>query len=409
MTIESINSIDIYNPDNYVAGVPFKQFSQLRQQSPVHWHAHPDGSGYWVISRHQDVIEVAKDFKTFSAQRGFVLVDDLPEDILKQAQGQLLGMDPPNHGPIRRAVITRFTKKLLAALEPKIREITNTIFDRLEPRFVDGVLDCNFVDDFAGELPTSVIGSLLGVPEDMWPQIRHWSDLQTSASDPDIGGTPEETQQASMDMGVYGYQLAEQRKGGDGDDLISLLINVEVDGHKMTEMEFASLFVQITVAGNETTRALIAGGMYELIKRPEFYRALESDNAKLPQAIEEMLRWTCPLHYFRRTATCDVEVGGQAIKENDKVIMLYSSANFDESVFEKPEEFDIYRQHNPHLAFGYGIHLCLGANLARMETRIFFEEFYKRYSGIELTGDAKRIRSNLVNGFKQMPVRIQAR
>lgn len=409
MTTTELEAIDIYDPDNYVEGVPLDDFKKLRDNAPVFWHQHPDGSGYWIISRHKDVVEVSKDFNTFSAQRGFVLVDDLPEDILKQAQGQLLGMDPPNHGPIRRAVITRFTKKLLAELEPRVRGITTNIFDRLESKFVDGVLECNFVDDFAGELPTSVIGSLLGVPEDMWPQLRHWSDLQTSASDPDIGGTDEETQAASMNMGAYGYQLAEQRKGGDGDDLISLLINVDIDGHKVTEMEFASLFVQITVAGNETTRGLIAGGMHELIKRPEFYNDLESNPEKLPQAIEEMLRWTCPLHYFRRTATCDTEVDGQAIKENDRVVMLYSSANFDESVFDEPEIFDIYREHNPHLAFGYGIHLCLGANLARMETRIFFEEFFKRYKSIEQIGEAKRIRSNLVNGLKQLPVKIVKR
>lgn len=411
MTMETttVDNIDIYEPDNYVEKVPLADFATLRKQAPIHWHAHPDGSGYWVVSRHEDVVKVSKDFKTFSAQRGFVLVDDLPEEILERAQGQLLGMDPPNHGPIRRAVITRFTKKLLAELEPKVRSITTDILDKLEPRFVNDVLDCEFVNDIAGELPTSVIGSLLGVPQDMWSQLRRWSDLQTSASDPDIGGDDEETQNASVNMGAYGYQLAEERKGGDGVDLISLLINVEIEGHKVTEMEFASLFVQITVAGNETTRGLLAGGMLELIKHPHFYTELENDQSKLPRAIEEMLRWTCPLHYFRRTATCDTEIAGQAIKENDRVVMMYSSANFDETVFENPNEFDIHREHNPHLAFGYGIHLCLGANLARLETRVFYEEFFKRYKSIELIGEPKRIRSNLVNGLKHMPVRIVRR
>lgn len=399
-----LEDIDVYDPDTYVTAVPHESFRLLREQAPVFWHAHPDGGGYWLVSRHQDVMAVSRDNKTFSAQRGFVLVDDLPEEIMEQVQGQLLGMDPPNHGPIRRAVISRFTSKMLQQLEPEVRAITRAIFEaaKLKP-------ECNFVYDMAGELPTSVIGSLMGVPTDMWHQLREWSDLQTSASDPDIGGSPEQVQQASIEMGTYGYQLASERKDKGGDDLISLLINAEVDGHKVSEMEFASLFVQITVAGNETTRSLIAGGMYELIKRPQLYRELEASPEGLPQAIEEMLRWTCPLHYFRRTATCDTQIAGQAIKENDKVVMLYSSANFDETVFEAPQDFDIHRQTNPHMAFGHGIHLCLGANLARLEARVFFEEFFKMFKGIELLDEPARIRSNMVNGFKKMPVRLLPR
>jgi cytochrome P450 len=408
MNPKRFENLDIYNPDNYTKAVPLADFKKLRDEAPVYWHDHPDGGGYWVISRHADVMKVSRDNKTFSAERGFVLVDDLPPEILDQVKGQLLGMDPPNHGPLRRSVITRFTSKMLAELEPKIREITRNILQAALQKPA-----CNFVYDVAGELPTSVIGSMMGVPQDMWQQLREWSDMQTSASDPDIGGTPEEVQAASIEMGTYGYQLAAERKDKGGDDLISLLVNVEVDGHQVSEMEFASLFVQITVAGNETTRALISGGMYELIQHPELYRELEEkhlDNPELMKsAIEEMLRWTCPLHYFRRTATCDTEIGGQQIKENDKVVILYSSANFDEAVFEYPEVFDIHRSHNPHMAFGHGIHLCLGANLARMETRIFFEEFFKLFSGIELSGEAVRIRSNMVNGFKRMPVKLTPR
>ncbi len=400
----NLENIDIYNPDHYVDDVPHEQFRLLRDQAPVHWHAHPDGGGYWALSRHEDVVRVSRDHKTFSAQKGFVLVDDLPPDVLPMAQGQLLGMDPPNHGPIRRAVIERFTSKTLAALEPKVRAIAR--------RYVEAAADtpeCNFVFDLAGNLPTAVICSMLEIPEDMWLQIRHWSDIQTSASDPDIGGSPEETQAASVEMGSYGYELAMQRKDRDGDDLISLLLNVEVDGHKVNEMEFASLFVQLTVAGNETTRGLISGGMHELLKNPALYRELEADPSLLPGAVEEMLRWTTPLHYFRRTATADTELHGQRIREGDRVVMLYSSANFDERVFEQPLDFNIRRSPNPHLAFGHGIHLCLGANLARMETRIFFEEFFRRYRGIELNGSPRRIRSNLVNGLKDLPVRLLPR
>jgi cytochrome P450 len=247
------------------------------------------------------------------------------------------------------------------------------------------------------------------IPRDMWPQIRRWSDMQTSASDPDLGGTEEEVLQASIEMGTYGFELACERKGKDGDDLISLLINQEVDGELISEAEFASLFVQIAVAGNETTRGLISSGMYQLLQQPELYRELEAQPEKLPSAVEEMLRWTCPLHYFRRTATCDTDIGGTAIKAGDKVVMLYSSANFDEAVFDQPMQFNIERKHNPHMAFGHGIHLCLGANLARMEARIFFEEFFKYFASIELLGKPSYIRSNSIHAFKTMPAKLLPR
>jgi cytochrome P450 len=268
--------------------------------------------------------------------------------------------------------------------------------------------EINFVDDLAGDLPTAVICSLLDIPEDMWPQIRRWSDLQTSGSDPDLGGTPEEVTQASIDMGAYGYSLAAQRRDGQGEDLVSLLVNQEIDGHTVSEMEFASLFVQLAVAGNETTRGLISSGMDQVMRVPGLYRQLASNPGALPLAIEEMLRWTCPLHYFRRTATCDTQVRGQPIREGERVVMLYSSGNFDEEVFSDPMRFDVTRAPNPHLAFGHGIHLCLGANLARMEARIFFEEFFRAFTGIERSGEPVFIRSNSIHAFKHMPVRLRA-
>jgi len=323
----------------------------------------------------------------------------LPPDILEMARNQLLGMDPPKHGPLRRAVITRFTSRMLAALEPQVRKIAREVMAQItRPQEV------NFVESLAGDLPTAVICSMLEIPRDMWAQIRHWSDLQTSGSDPDLGGTAEEINQASIEMGTYGFQLACERKDQGGDDLISLLINQEVEGHQVSEMEFASLFIQLTVAGNETTRGLISSGMYELLKRPALYQQLKANPQELPLAVEEMLRWTCPLHYFRRTATCDAQIRGQKIRAGDRVVMMYSSANFDEEVFADPMTFDIARSPNPHMSFGHGIHLCLGANLARMEARVFFEEFFAHFSGIELCAEPVFIRSNSIHGFKSMPV-----
>lgn len=391
--------IDVYNPDTYTAGIPHDQFAWLRANAPVYWHEHPAGHGYWVLSRHADVLAVSRDFKTFSAETGFVMVDDLPPDILDMARNQLLGMDPPKHGPLRRAVITRFTSRMLAQLEPQVRAIAREVMAQ-----ISAPEEVNFVESLAGDLPTAVICSMLEIPRQMWPQIRHWSDLMTSSSDPDLGGTAEEATQASVEMGTYGFQLACERKHKGGDDLISLLINQEVEGHQVSEAEFASLFVQLTVAGNETTRGLISSGMHELLKQPQLYRQLEANPEQLPVAIEEMLRWTCPLHYFRRTATQDTQIRNQAIKAGDRVVMLYSSANFDEDVFVDPMTFDIARSPNPHMAFGHGIHLCLGANLARLEARVFFEEFFRHFSRIESRGQPVFIRSNSIHGFKEMPV-----
>lgn len=395
---------DLYSPDSYTAALPLDDFDQLRSQCPVYRHPHPDGGDYWLLTRHADVVAVSRDHKTFSSEKAFVMVDDLEPEILEMVHNQLLGMDPPRHGPIRRLVINRFTKAMVGAREQRIREICREIFTEATARG-----DVDFVDDVAGRLPTAVIGEMMGVPEDMWDQMRTWSDLQTSADDPDLGATPEEITQASIEMGTYGFQLASERKDQGGDDLISMLINVEIDGEKVTELEFASLFVQITVAGNETTRGLIASGMQQLIEQPELYAALEQKPELIAAAVEEMLRVFCPLHYFRRTATCPAHVGEQEVAEDDRVVMMYSAANMDPEVFDNPREFDIHRDKNPHLAFGYGIHLCLGANLARLEAQVFFEEFFKAFQGIESLGEPVRIRSNMVNGFKRMPVRLLPR
>lgn len=395
---------DLYSPDRYEDAVPHEAFDELRSRCPVSRQSRPDGGEYWLLTRHADVVDVSRNHRQFSSERAFVMVDDLPEEILEQVRGQLLGMDPPRHGPIRRLVISRFTRSMLAEMEPRIRQICREIFAAVG----DGDA-CDFVNDLAGPLPTAVIGEMMGVPEDMWEQMRIWSDMQTSGDDPDLGATAEEIQQASVEMGSYGYQLACERKDQGGDDLTSLLVNVGIDGERVSELEFASLFVQITVAGNETTRGLLASGMQQLLEQEELYRQLEADPSLIPAAVEEMLRYCCPLHYFRRTATVPAEIAGQPVLEGDRVVMMYSAANRDPAVFEDPHRFDIRREENPHLAFGHGIHLCLGANLARLEARVFFEEFFRAFSSIEMTGPVQRIRSNMVNGPKAMPVRLTRR
>ncbi len=403
MKTNPVADIDIYDPDRYVAAVPYAAFRTLRQNDPVHWHAHPDGGGFWVVTRHADVVAVSRDNKTFSAERGFVLIDDLEPDLLEQTRHQLLGMDPPRHGPMRRQVIRRFTTQMVEAMIPRVRGMACDILDVA----LDNP-DCDFIEDVTAELPTQVICSLMDIPQKDWKQIRRWSDMQTSSTDPEVVPHPDMAREASQAMGAYGYELACQRVDRDpGADLISLLLHQEVDGQRVDAMQFASLFIQITTAGNETTRGLISGGMLELMQNPAAFRQLADNWDQLPTAIEEMLRFVCPLHYFRRTALRDVELNGQLIREGDRVMMSYVSANRDEAVFEDPERLDIARAVNPQLSFGHGIHLCLGAHLARLESVLFFEEFFRRFSAIELTAEPRRIRSNLVNGMKTMPIRLK--
>lgn len=399
-----LEDIDIYNPDSYIAAAPHDQFALLREQAPVFWHSHPDGDGFWLLTKHEDILQVSRDHKTFSAEVGAVMIDNLPPHILELQKDQLLSMDPPRHSPIRRTVIRRFTGKILAETEDIIRKRAQLII-----RNVINKPECDFVYDVAAQLPTAIICAMMEIPEDMWDQVLHWSDALSGADDPDMSAGPEATLQAAIDMGTYGYKLAYERLNGDGEDLISLLINVEIEGHKFTPEQFGPLFTQIVTAGNETTRTLISSGMLELINNPELYQALEKDYSLIPNAVEEMLRWVCPLHYFRRTTTCDAEIRGQTIKKGQRVMMSYAAGNRDPEVFDNPERFDIYRDDNPHLAFGYGIHLCLGANLARMETRIFFEEFFNAFKGVELAGEPVRLRSNLTNALKKMPVRLLPR
>ncbi len=405
---ELLSSIDVYDPDRYASSPPYEDFRQLRQHAPVYRHPHPDGGSFWAVTRHAEVGAVSRDYESYSSQRGFVLIDDLAPDLLQETQHQLLGMDPPQHGPVRRSVMHHFTTRMVAAMTPRIEEIIDGLLGRAL-----AMGECDFIEDVVAPLPTQVVCELMGIPAEHHDQIRHWADLQTAADDPDISDGEQSAREAGYAMGALGYQLAmdsQQRRGGkEGSDLMSLLLATELDGEPVDAMQFASLFIQITVAGNETTRNLIANGLLELMARPDVYRTLEEAPELLPLAIEEMLRFTCPLHYFRRTATRPVMLCGQQIEAGDRVVLFYVSANRDEAVFDDPERFDIRRDPNPQLAFGHGPHMCLGAWLARLETQLFFTEWFRRVAAVESTAAPRRVRSNLINGLKSMPLCITPR
>lgn len=392
---------DIFDPDVYVRGVPHEAFRRLRAEAPVYFHPEPGGPGFWAVTKYQDVVTVSRDPGRFSSHRGGTNIQDYPPENLSTIQLLMLNMDPPQHNKFRRLVSTGFTPRMVARLEPRIREAAKIIVDAVASRG-----ECDFVRSIAAELPLVVIAELMGVPQEDRHRLFELSNRLIGFDDPEFQRTMEDAQQAAMEMWMYANQLAESRKDSRGDDLVSVLMSAQVDGEKLTEMEFDSFFLLLAVAGNETTRTLISGGMLALIEHPEQRARLMADPALLPTAVEEMLRWVTPVIHFRRTATRDTELRGVPIKENDKVVMFYASANRDEDVFPDAERFDVGRTPNEHLAFGIGQHVCLGNSLARLEIRIMFEELFRRMPDIELAGPVRRLRSNFVNGFKSIPIRF---
>jgi cytochrome P450 len=394
--------IDVYSPERYAHGAPYADFARLRRERPIHWQSTPDGGGYWALTRHADVVEVSRDPERFSSARGFVVIEELSEAQLAMMRFTLLGMDPPEHLRFRRLLQGSFTPKLVTALEPRVRQIARAIFARAASK-----REVELVEEVAAELPSQVFGEMLGVPADDRAKVRAWAAQLTGSQDAEINPAgAEAAPAASIEMALYAIRLAGERRGKGGSDLTAIAVNGEVDGATMTDAEFGGFFVQLATAGNDTTRNLLSSGVRLLLQHPAALADLRADPSLIPGAVEEMLRYESPLHYFRRTATRDTALRGQAIKAGDRVALYYGAANRDPEVFPDPERFDIRRSPNPHVSFGFGEHFCLGAALARLEARVFFEELLAAFSRIELAGEPRHQRSNLNNALKSLPVRL---
>jgi cholest-4-en-3-one 26-monooxygenase len=392
--------IDVFDPDIYVQGVPHDAFRVLRAERPVSFQEEPpDGRGFWAVTKYKDIVQISKDPHTFSSYRGGTNIPDYPPDSLDVIRMLMVNMDPPQHNKFRKLTSTGFTPRMIARMEEYIRRAAREI--------VDEVIEsgsCDFVTRIAAELPLIVISDIMGVPQEDRHLVFDWSNRLIGFDDPEFQTSLEDAQVAASEIWAYANQLAETRKGQQGKDLVTVLINAEIDGEQLTEMEFDAFFLLLSVAGNETTRNLISGGMLALIENPEARERLLADPSLLPTGVEEMLRWVTPVIHFRRTATKDVELRGAQIKEGDKVVMYYSSANRDEEIFPDANVFDVGRTPNEHLAFGIGQHSCLGLNLARLEIKVMFEEILKRIPDVQLAGPVRRLRSNFINGVKSMPV-----
>jgi cytochrome P450 len=407
-----LDGVDLTDLDLFAAGFPHEVFSALRQESPVWWHEPtphtPDDTGFWVVSGHPEVLEAVSDPATFSSERapgadgGGTLIQDLPYGF---AAGVLLNMmDDPRHQRFRRVVTPAVSPRALAAVESELRARTASMLDALpsgEP--------VDFLLAVAVELPLQATAILLGVPEEDRHQLMAWSNATLDYEGRELGQSSPAAEAAAAAMAEYGRRLVEQkRRHGDGDDMLAAVCRATLDDDEpLGELEQLMFFNLLITAGSETTRNAIALGLEALVANPAQLEALRAEPALAPGAVEEILRWTSPTLYNRRTATGDVELGGRRIAGGDKVTLWWASANRDERVFDDPFRFDIRRAPNPHVAFGYRSHFCLGANLARLEIRIVLEELLTRFGDIALAGPIDRFRTNKHAGVRHMPVLLR--
>lgn len=397
--------LSLADPDTFRDGPPHGQLRELRATTPVCWQEMPEGrgAGFFAVLTHADVVEVARRTDVYSASLGGVVLEDLDETSLQMMRRMLLAMDPPEHQVHRRPLVESFKPAVVAGMEPQVREICRKVIATARGR-----KDVEFVRDVAGQVPTQVIGKLMGLPESDWSHLHALAQRQTSGQDADIAGAGDGSN-PSVEMAMYAIEFAARRRQEPPRaDLTTLILETEFGGRVMSDVDFGSFFVQLVTAGNDTTTTLLSAGLLALLDHPEQLKELQSDPGLLPGAVEEMLRYANPLHYFRRTTTVDTTLHGVDIPAGSKVAMYYTSANRDESVFDDADRFDIHRAPNRHLSFGIAEHFCLGAHLARLEGRVFFEELLAAFDGIELTGEPARVRSNLNNGYKRIPVRLTA-
>ncbi|MBB3084387.1 cytochrome P450 [Geodermatophilus sabuli] len=440
MASTALDTAVLVDPATYENGPPFELLRRLRAEAPVTWvdepalHGQPAGPGFWLVLRHADVERVLRDPATFSSWLGATQVRDAAD--LPWVRRMMLNMDPPDHSRLRRLLTRSFTPRAVAALTASIEATAARLVDRM----VDGAAEgrCDVAKDVAADLPLLTLADVLGVPaEDRWLMFD-WSNRVIGWQDPDYatsaafdgsgatrmareavalrpapgpdGRMPDPRTRAGM-PDLYGYArlLAEEKRRSPGTDVMSILLAQvdEADG-SVTDAEFENMFWLFAVAGNETLRNGLPGGLIALLQHPEALAALRADPSLLPSAVDEMLRWWTPVMVFRRTATTDVDLAGVRIRAGDKVVVSFTSANRDETVFADPDAFDVRRSPNPHLSFGHGPHFCLGGQLARVQMRALFGELLRRTRTLELDGPPALLRSNFQRGVKRLPIRWTA-
>jgi cholest-4-en-3-one 26-monooxygenase len=397
---------DFTDPDVLLRGIPVEEFAQLRKTAPVWWNEQGESifndGGYWVITRHEDIKAISRnggDLWSTNAKGAVMrLPDSVTAEQLDLTKALLINHDAPEHTRLRKLVSRLFTPRSVAVLEEKLAVAARDIVAKAAGKDTG-----NFVDDIAVGLPLLAIADLIGVPEEDREKVFHWSNAIINTDDPDFDADPT---MANAELMGYAYNMAEQRRKCPADDIVTRLVQADLEGtagEGITDVEFAFFVILLAVAGNETTRNAMTHGMNAFLENPDQWELFKRDRPDT--AVDEIIRWATPVHCFQRTALADIQVGDVTVKAGQRVGLFYSSANYDEEVFDKPFEFDILRNPNPHLAFGgNGAHFCIGANLARMEIKLMFNQIADQIPDIAKLGEPQRLRSGWINGIKDLPV-----
>jgi cholest-4-en-3-one 26-monooxygenase len=398
-----VPGLDLTDPDLYASRVPHEEFAALRRAAPVRWNPQPsdmgfNDDGFWAVTRHKDVVAISRDSDTFSSYENGAIIRFPSGNTRDQVELQrviMLNTDPPHHTKIRGIVSRGFTPRAINDLRDVLSQRAAKI---VATALEQGTGD--FVTDVACELPLQAIAELIGVPQEDRHKLFTWSNDMVGYDDPDYQGDGET---AAAEVLGYSMLMAEDRRACPRDDIVTKLVNAQVDGEELTSDEFGFFVILLAVAGNETTRNAISHGMLAFLDNPAQWELFKAERPRT--AVDEIVRWSTPVTVFQRTATKDVELGGQQVKAGQRVGMFYRSANFDDEVFDHPEQLDILRDPNPHVGFGgTGAHYCLGANLARLEIDLIFNAIADAMPDISKAGDPQRLRSGWLNGVKRLPV-----
>ena len=410
-----VNQISLANLDLFESGNVWEIFDELRSTSPVHWdEEETPNSGFWSLTSYNDIVKVLRDTEIFSSEKGAVNLEELDNEQL-EARKSMLETDGIRHRALRKLMQDSFTPKAVAGYEVFLRGLTASTLDAA---FAQEKFD--FVKEVAADFPIRVLARLLDVPDGDIGQLIQWGNRMIGNTDPEhadvLLDSPESDKYrllpfrspAAKEVWAYGDELARQRRGGSGLDIVSTLINATpIDGVPLSTRDFHAYFLLLVVAGNETTRHTISHSMNYLIDNPDQMQLLQERPELIGWAVEEMLRMASPVYHFRRTATKDTQINGQVIREGEKVVTWFAAGNRDPEIFDDPYRMDVLRNPNEHMSFGRGgPHMCLGNALARLEIKIMFEELLPRISGMKRNGEIERLRSNFVNGIKRLPVEV---
>jgi linalool 8-monooxygenase len=403
-----VRGIDLKDPDTYRDGVPYQALTQLRRDDPVYWNPESDGAGFWAVLRYDDIVTVSRQPDLFSSayENGGHRVFNENEAGLAGTGESAIGIpfisrDPPSH--------TRYRKFVMPALSPvRLDGIEERITARIDKLLGAVPLDqaVDILQHLTVPLPLLTLAELLGVPPETWRDLHRWTDAFIGEDDPELRKSPEAMMAILGDFTAFAAELYEARRAAPGSDLASLLANAEIDGQSIPFGEFVGNLILALVGGNETTRNSLNHTMIAFAQYPDQWEAVCSDPGLLHGAVKEMVRHATPVIHMRRTAMRDTELGGKTIRTGDKVVMFYPSGNRDEAMFADPDKFDVTRNIKQHLAFGSGTHVCVGSRLAEMQLRLAFGALARQVRGFEIVGVPSRVRSNFINGFKRLDVKL---